>query len=199
MSLNNRYVRNTRTGVIFGLTPELARNKNCEILPTALCIEYERRCAVSATAVSEMEEELRQHAKISEGDIEAAESVSELVERLSGEVTEAISEVKIVPALSTAGVEIPDDFDLDVDLSSMGRVELNAIAARLHLNFSASIKVGAMRTELQTYLAEAREQTGATSADISGVDLLILNEPAADAIKEEGKDDGTQAIQPPQA
>lgn len=149
-----RYVRNTRTGVIFPFTDVLAKHKNCVVLSLELGAEYDRRAAEGPAAVQDMERRLLEADKSGE-----VISSSELADTLANT---PVSDTAPPVALDAApGVTIPDDFDLDVDISTLSKPELAALGARINLAFPGSMKVGAMRDTLAAVLEEARLKAAA--------------------------------------
>lgn len=154
-----RYVRNVRTGVIFGYTPELGRHRHCASLSLDLCAEYERRQAVGPEAVRAMEQRLMQ----AEQDGEAL-SAAELAEALKTD------EVKATPVV-VAGVQIPDDFDLDVDLGPLGKLELQALGERIGFPLLPSLKVAAMRQALREVLDAAKAERQAVAPAVAPDDV----------------------------
>lgn len=159
----NRYVRNMTTGVIFPFTALLARRKNFETLSIALCAEYERRLEAGQAAVNEMQDRLLQ-ADVSGEAVSSTELAGELGAQ-SEEALAALREKSTVTtseaaAVSVEAIKVPEDFDLGVDISTMNKPQVQAVADKLGYPLAAT-KVGEMKSELQAVLEQLRARAAA--------------------------------------
>lgn len=157
-----RYVRNTKTGVIYAYTPELGKHRHCTPMSLDLCVEYERRVAEGPQAVRNMEERLLK-----------ADTDGEVLS--SSELAASLATTPVVPVVApvvVADIKIPADFDLDVDVGPLGKPELQALGGRIGFPMPNNMKVAEMKKALREVLDAAKaEQAKAPAPKLSDDDI----------------------------
>lgn len=184
-----RYVRNTRTGVIYPFTPALGKHKHCVVLSLDLGAEYERRAQQGPAAVREMEQRL-QDAEASGEPVSADDLASAL---------QNTPETPVAPTGgNTSGPAIPEDFDLGIDLSTLGKPELTAIAKKLNFPIPSGTKVADIRKLLSDFLEEtkgAQAQANPADADADAANGSQADAGAADNGSQGGNPDDDAFLQ----